>query len=161
MLAWFCLGFVMHVTWATYKNHEFSLFFFMFLLYKAKSEHLLKMLRSGSTILWKFIEIWSKVDQKINEKLIRKLSKIRCDPECLLDASWDGFWSDFGSKMGAKTEPSWYQNLKNEGSKTMSKKWLQKCWFLKPSKPEIAKSTLKTFKKHSKMRAGGDDPRSA
>ena len=51
MLAWFWLGFVMHVTWAIYKNHWNFMCSCMFLLYEAKSEHLLKMLRSGTTIL--------------------------------------------------------------------------------------------------------------
>ena len=32
------------------------------------------------------------------------------------------FWVDLGAKLGGKLEPSWYQNLKNRGPKTMSKK---------------------------------------
>ena len=31
------------------------------------------------------------------------------------------FSVDFGSKLGGKLMPSWYQNRKNEGPKTMSK----------------------------------------
>ena len=38
----------------------------------------------------------------------------------------DGFWVDFGSKLGGKLGPSWHQNLKNGGPKTMSKKVWQK-----------------------------------
>ena len=32
------------------------------------------------------------------------------------------FLVDFGSKLGGKLRPSWHQNQKNEGPKTMSKK---------------------------------------
>ena len=32
------------------------------------------------------------------------------------------FLVDFGPKLGAKLVPSWHQNRKNEGPKTMSKK---------------------------------------
>ena len=37
----------------------------------------------------------------------------------------DRFWSDFGPKLGGKMGPSWHQNLKNGGPKTMSKNELQ------------------------------------
>ena len=33
----------------------------------------------------------------------------------------DRFLVDFGTKLGGKLRPSWHQNLKNEGSKMMSK----------------------------------------
>ena len=35
------------------------------------------------------------------------------------------FWVDFGSKLGGKLGPSWHQNAKNEGPKTMSKKGMR------------------------------------
>ena len=37
------------------------------------------------------------------------------------------FGVDFGFKLGGKLGPSWHQNLKNEGTKTMSKNMWEKC----------------------------------
>ena len=34
---------------------------------------------------------------------------------------FDRFWIDFGPNLGGKLGPSWHQNPKNEGTKTMSK----------------------------------------
>ena len=36
------------------------------------------------------------------------------------------FLVDFGSKLGGKLRPSWHQNPENEGTKTMTKKGMQK-----------------------------------
>ena len=33
------------------------------------------------------------------------------------------FWVDFGAKLGVELEPSWHQNLRKWGTKTMSKNY--------------------------------------
>ena len=48
--------------------------------------------------------------------------QVKMNFEGLLDRSW----VDFGPKLGGKLGPSWHQNLKNGGPKTMSKKVKQK-----------------------------------
>ncbi len=40
------------------------------------------------------------------------------------------FWLDFGPNLKGNLEPSWLQNLKNEGAKTMSIKHIEKVNFL-------------------------------
>ena len=50
------------------------------------------------------------------------------------DASWLGIWSPLGTilggfwcQVGGKLDPSWHQNLRKRGPKTMSKKTPKKC----------------------------------
>ena len=63
-----------------------------------------------------------KIDQKSIKKAIKNKMRFWIDFGWLLDR----FWSDFGPKLGGKMGPSWHQNLKNGGPKTMSKKELKK-----------------------------------
>ena len=64
----------------------------------------------------------TKIDQNSIKKAIKNKMRFWIDFGWLLDR----FWSDFGPKLGGKLGPSWHQNLKNGGPKTMSKKVRQK-----------------------------------
>ena len=59
---------------------------------------------------------------KINNKSIPKA--IENKMEVGIDFGWllDGFLMDFGAKLGVKLGPSWHQNRRKWGTKTMSKK---------------------------------------
>ena len=63
---------------------------------------------------------------KINQQSIQKA--IENKMQVGMDSGWllERFGIDFGSKLGGKLGPSWHQNLKNGGPKTMSKKDLKK-----------------------------------
>ena len=63
------------------------------------------------------VENRPKINQKSFKKVIENQMRFWMDLERLLE----GFWMDFGPKLGGKLGPSWHQNLKNEGTKTMSK----------------------------------------
>ena len=59
---------------------------------------------------------------KSNAKVIKNRMRFGMDLGRLLDR----FGMDFGSKLGGKLQPTWDQNRKNDGTKTMSRKWLKK-----------------------------------
>ena len=54
---------------------------------------------------------------EFDPKAIRNKMQFGMDFGGLLDR----FWSDSGPKLGAKLEPSWHQNRRKRGTKTMSK----------------------------------------
>ena len=62
---------------------------------------------------------------KINKKSIKKSVKKAIDDkmEVGMDFGWllDRFLMDFGPKLGVKLGPSWHQNRRKWGTKTMSK----------------------------------------
>ena len=60
--------------------------------------------------------------RKSIKKEIKNKMRFGMDFEGLLERSW----GDLGPKLGAKLGPSWDENLKNGGSKTMSKNGLYK-----------------------------------
>ena len=64
----------------------------------------------------------SQVGTKIQEKSIPKVSKNQREVKLNFEGLLDRFWADFGPKLGGKLGPSWHQNLKKSGPKTMSKK---------------------------------------
>ena len=68
------------------------------------------------------VENRSKIDQTSIKKAIKNMMRFWIDFGWLLDR----FLVDFGPKLGLKLGPSWHQNSKNEGSKMMSKKAMQK-----------------------------------
>ena len=63
------------------------------------------------------VENQPKIDQKTIKKDIKNKMRSGMDFRWLLERSW----GDLGPKLGAKLGPSWDENLKNGGSKTMSK----------------------------------------
>ena len=63
------------------------------------------------------VENRSQIDQKTIKKEIKNEMRFGMDFRWLLERSW----SDLGPKLGAKLGPSWDENPKNGGSKTMSK----------------------------------------
>ena len=68
----------------------------------------------GPKTLQKSTQEASKIDQKGIENMMQVSLKFgallrRC-------------WVDFGAKLGGKLDPSWHQNLRKRGPKTMSKK---------------------------------------
>ena len=66
------------------------------------------------------------------QKVIKNKMRFWMDLGGLLER----FWVDFGPKLGGKLGPSWHQNLKNEGSKMMSKNMMKKLTRLIPKSPE-------------------------
>ena len=96
------------------------------------------------------IDFWLILASKIDEKSIKKWIKkqIKNKMRFGIDLGWllDRFLIDLGPKLGGKMEPSWDQNLKNGGPKTMStnmnkndaKKVMQGCARLR--KPEVGGS---------------------
>ena len=72
------------------------------------------------------MDLGSKIYAKIIEKSIQKAIKNKMRFWMDLGGLLERFWVYFGSKLGGKLEPSWHQNQKNEGTKTMSKKVMQK-----------------------------------
>ena len=58
---------------------------------------------------------------KIHQKSIQKVIKNKMQFWMQLGRLLGRFLVDFGSNLGGKLEPSWHQNLKNGGPKTMSK----------------------------------------
>ena len=59
--------------------------------------------------------------QKIVQKSLQHIAKNKMRFWMDLGGLSERFGEDFGSKLGGKLGPSWHQNLKNEGTKTMSK----------------------------------------
>ena len=68
------------------------------------------------------IENQSEIFQKSIQKVIKNNMRFWMD----LGGLWERFWMDFFPKFGGKLGPSWHQNLKNDGTKTMSKKHVGK-----------------------------------
>ena len=64
----------------------------------------------------------SQVGAKIKEKSYPKGSKNQTEVKMNFEGLLDRFWADFRPKLGGKLGPSWHQNLKKSGPKTMSKK---------------------------------------
>ena len=63
----------------------------------------------------------------------------------------DRFFIDFGTVLGGKLAPSWHQNPKKEGTKTMSKnEWLKTHAGVREGRrgaaKELGSEPLKTFK---------------
>ena len=63
------------------------------------------------------VENRSKIDQKSIQKAIENKMQVGMDFGWLLDR----FLIDLGAKLGAKVGPSWHQNRKKWGTKTMLK----------------------------------------
>ena len=67
---------------------------------------------------------WNPKSDQIGSKRVAKSIKkvIKNKMRCGIDLGWllDRFFIDLGPKLGGKMEPSWDQNLKNGGPKTMS-----------------------------------------
>ena len=68
------------------------------------------------------VENLLKINQKSMQNVIKNKVRFWMGPGRLLER----FWVDFGSKLGGKLGPSWHENLKNGGPKTMSKNELKK-----------------------------------
>ena len=58
---------------------------------------------------------------KIETKFVKKTIKNEMRSGMDLGGLLERFGVDFSSKLGGKLGPSWHKNLKNEGTKTMSK----------------------------------------
>ena len=57
-----------------------------------------------------------------NRKLIKKVIDDKIDVGMDFRGLLARFWEDFGTKLGGKLGPSWHQNPKKRGTKTISKK---------------------------------------
>ena len=63
----------------------------------------------------------SKNHQKINQTSMKKCIDDKMDVGMDVGRLLDRFLIDFGTILGGKLAPSWHQNPKKEGTKTMSK----------------------------------------
>ena len=75
------------------------------------------------------VNLAPKLENKTHPKSTQEASKIDQKGHRKEDASWPRIWTplgtileDFEANLGGKLVPSWDQNRKNEGPKTMSKK---------------------------------------
>jgi hypothetical protein len=63
----------------------------------------------------------NKISFKIYQKSIKKVIDDKMDVGMDVGRLLDRFFIDFGTVLGGKLAPSWHQNPKKEGTKTMSK----------------------------------------